>query len=243
MKVYIGWDPRDDLAYTVAERSLRACASGPVDVVKMTDFDIRKQGLFTRTYHTIHDAETNTLQKIDDIDEKPFSTDFSFLRFAVPALENYRDDWVLFTDPDVLWRDDVYKLFDEIDRTKSICVVKHNHVPPETHKMDGVQQTRYFRKNWSSVMAINPDRCRYVNKMALNTSTGLWLHSFGWAADDKIGDLSERWNWLVGHSSTAIDPGLVHFTTGTPDMEGHENEPFANEWRAVLNARPAVRAA
>lgn len=243
MKVYIGYDVRDDLAYRVAEKSLLAHTTIPVEVVKLCDYDVRKTGMYRRTYHTQHDPVTNTLQKIDDIDGKPFSTDFSFLRFAVPALEHYRDDWVLFTDPDILWRADIAELLAEIDRSKAVCCVKHEHAPNETHKMDGVVQTLYHRKNWSSVMAINPSRCRYMNRTALNTSTGAWLHALTWARDEDIGALSERWNWLCGHSHTTIDPALVHFTRGTPDMAGHENEPYADEWRAVLNARQAVRAA
>jgi hypothetical protein len=30
-----------------------------------------------------------------------------------------------------------------------------------------------------------------------------------------------------------VDPSVVHFTEGYPDMPGYENVPFADEWRAT----------
>lgn len=245
MRVYIGWDIRDDLAFKVCERSLLKHATVPVDVVKMVEYDIRKRGIYRRTYHTRHDNASHVLQRIDDIDGKPFSTDFSFLRFAVPTLEDFGREWVLFVDPDVLWRGDIAELIEQIDESKAVCVVKHTHVPNETYKMDGVVQTRYRRKNWSSLMAIRPDRCRAMNKLALNWESGAWLHALGWVTDDMIGEFGEEWNWLEGHSSSMIDPKLVHFTRGTPDMLGQEVVPYDGEWRSYLceHERAALLAA
>jgi hypothetical protein len=245
MRVYIGWDWRDDTAYRVAARSLKRHASVPVEIVPLVESEIRKAGIFRRTYHTRHDPETNTLQKIDDIDGKPFSTEFSFTRFAVPLLEGMGSgsDWVLFTDPDVLWRADIAELIAAIDPDAAVCCVKHRHDPVETHKMDGVLQTRYPRKNWSSVMAIQPDRCPRMTVELLNTAKGSYLHALGWVDDRMIGSLPEEWNWLAGHSSPAIDPKLVHFTEGTPDMEGHGAQPCADEWRSYLEDHRAAHAA
>lgn len=230
--VYIGYDPRDAQAFEVAKKSLLLRSSIPLNIVKLDDFSLRKKGVYVRSYYTKHDYETNTLQKYDDQDHQPFSTDFSFLRFAVPVLESHRDEWVLFTDPDVLWRADIAEMLAEADRSKAVCCVHHVHEPLEKHKMDGVRQTLYHRKNWSSVMLINPARCKMLDRKTLNEATGRWLHAMIWAgSDEQIGSLSEKWNWLCGHSSDSIDAALVHFTRGTPDMEGHENEPYADEWR------------
>lgn len=239
--VYMGWDWRDDLAFRVAERSLRHHASVPVEVIPLIDHELRKLGVYRRTYHTRHDPETNTLQKIDDIDGKPFSTDFSFTRFAVPILEGQctESDWVLYTDPDVLWRTDIAKLMRCIDRDMAVCVVKHRHVPREGHKMDGVAQTNYHRKNWSSVMAIRPDRCPRMTIEMLNTAAGSYLHALNWVDDRKIGSLPESWNWLAGHSDSG-SPDLVHFTNGTPDMDGHEDSPFAEDWWSFARDRRAA---
>jgi len=68
----------------------------------------------------------------------------------------------------------------------------------------------------------------------VNTARGRDLHAFFWLNDDQIGALPEEWNWLVRHSSKEIEPKLVHFTEGCPDMPGYEKDPFADEWREEL---------
>ena len=51
---------------------------------------------------------------------------------------------------------------------------------------------------------------------------------------DEIGELPIEWNFLCGHNdSRVIDPKIVHFTRGTPDM-GWGDEPFALEWKQAL---------
>lgn len=223
LRVYVGWDPRDHEAFTVAVNSLLAHTTIPVRIIPLIDRDLRKAGIYWRSYRV--DAEG---QMWDDRDGKPFSTQFSFTRFAVPILEDYRNDWVVFIDADVMFRRDIAELMGMIDRTKAINVVKHDHRPEERTKMDGVLQTAYDRKNWSSVMAINPSRCRGLTKYVLNNQTGASLHGFCWVDDADIGALDAGWNWLDGYSDPNIDPGLVHFTLGTPDM-GRDSA-FADEW-------------
>jgi hypothetical protein len=39
----------------------------------------------------------------------------------------------------------------------------------------------------------------------------------------------------VGHTHAPVDPKVVHFTDGVPDMEGYDDVPFADEWRAEMN--------
>lgn len=225
MKVFIGWDERDALAYKVCEASLRRQASIPLDIIPIKIWDMRKRGFFHRGYHTDGDG-----QKTDYIDGKPFSTDFSFTRFLVPALCDYADEDVLFCDPDMLWRKDI-ALLPNLRPRHSVACVQHSHNPVEEVKALGVQ-TRYFRKNWSSLMLMNPSRCRRLTRHAVNNMNGGWLHGFGWAADHEIGSIDETWNWLVGHSCEDPDPAVVHFTSGTPDMlpTPAMPTPFEQEW-------------
>jgi hypothetical protein len=65
----------------------------------------------------------------------------------------------------------------------------------------------------------------------VNEWPGRDLHAFRWLSDDLIGALPDRWNHLVGVSQPQSDPGIVHFTLGVPSIKGHENDPFADEWR------------
>jgi hypothetical protein len=82
-------------------------------------------------------------------------------------------------------------------------------------------------------MAFNPWRNRALSKYALNNMSKQWLHRLLWLEDDAIGGLPDTWNWLEGFSDPAIDPKLVHYTRGTPDMPGYEDSAYADEWYAI----------
>jgi hypothetical protein len=228
MKVYIGWDQRDIPAFARCRGSLIRHKSMNVQIEALRDWDLRRQKVYWRPY--IVDGEG---QKHDGRDGKPFSTDFSFTRFCVPFLEDYADEWVLFCDPDMLWRADIAELASLIDPEKAVMCVQHNHRPTEIEKMGGLAQTVYPRKNWSSLMLMNPSKCTNLTKYVVNNQTGSWLHGMLWLEDDEIGALPEEWNWLEGWSSPEIEPKIIHYTRGTPDMEGCEDVAYAAEWWAT----------
>ena len=229
LRVYMGWDPRDTLAFEVAAHSLRKHASIPVEIVPLKDWELRAQGWFYRSAWINEEG-----QRFDGRDGIAFSTEFSYLRFLVPLLEQHRSGWVLFTDPDVLWRADVAELVALAEADKAVMCMKHDHRPRETIKMTGTLQRHYARKNWSSVMLIDPTKNRALTKYRVNMDSKDWLHTLAWLSDEEIGALPEAWNWLAGWSAPEIEPKLVHFTRGTPDMPGHEDEPYADEWRTAL---------
>jgi len=176
------------------------------------------------------------------------STQFSNSRFLVPQMVKYlsapgsRPRWALFMDCDMLVRDDINGLFDACDPSKAVMVVKHNHTPANVIKMDGMAQTRYGRKNWSSVCCFNVDHPanERLTLELINSKPGRDLHGFCWLKDDEIGELDPRWNYLVGHSPYCDNPGIVHFTDGIPPMAGFEHCEFAEEWRVELEAWAAT---
>ncbi len=229
LRAYVGWDGRDALAFEVCRKSLVRHASKPVQVVPLKDWELRRRGLYWRGYRV--DAGG---QKWDDRDGTPFSTDFSFTRFLVPLIEGFGEVWVLFCDADMLWRADVGELMALADPDCAVMCVQHDHRPHEAEKMGGLKQTVYARKNWSSLMLIKPARCRALTKYAVNNQGGQWLHAMCWAAEEEIGALPEEWNWLEGWSRPELEPKLVHFTRGTPDMPGHEDAAYAGEWWAEI---------
>jgi len=235
--VYIGYDRREPEATEVARLSLDATSSIPLRVTELREDELRAQGVYDRPFRI------EGHQRFDVRDGKPFSTDFSFTRFLVPVLQAF-DGWALFCDGDFMFRADLKDLVAQVDDTKAVMVVQHRYEPPETTKMDGQRQERYFRKNWSSLILWN---CGHPANAALtreevNHRPGSFLHGFQWLEDDQIGSVPEQWNWLEGWSSPEITPSAVHMTRGVPTMPGYEDIPYADEWRSYLAAGPKRKA-
>lgn len=239
---FVGWDARDDLSSRVAIRSMGSMVrcdgsmvrtgSTGIKVHFLKDYELRRAGLFWRSYEVKPNG-----QMIDNGDGKPFSTAFSFTRFCVPELARMMGihEPVLFTDPDVMLRANINELFDLWRDEYSVMCVQHDHTPKEATKFDGIEQTKYFRKNWSSLMLIHPDRTTALTPHQVNNRNGSWLHAMLWAgADTDIGAIGNEWNHLVGYNEPRPDAKLVHFTLGTPDVPGRENDAYADEWRSYL---------
>ena len=213
--IYIGWDSREDIAYTVAKHSMEMM-SRDVWVRPLVQHELRDEGIYTRTV------------------DKLGSTEFTFTRFLVPYLNDYKG-WALFTDCDVLALDDMNKLFELADDKYALMCVKHDYTPSETMKMDGQQQTIYPRKNWSSVVLWN---CSHpsnsvVTPELVNTESGMYMHRFMWLKDEEIGEIPYQWNYLVGWYQSK-DPKLVHYTEGGPWFEEYKNCEYSKEWKDIL---------
>jgi len=212
--VYIGYDPREDTAYEVLKFSLERTTSKPLLVRALRKDLLEKMGMYRRESSMIDG------QPYDEIDGRPFSTEFSFSRFLVPALNMYQGK-ALYMDCDMYVRADISELFElcEMDYYPLWCV-HHKYEPEKGMKMDGKAQEPYRRKNWSSLMMFNcgHELNKRLTPEVVNTQTGRWLHGFGWLPDKEadIGKIPEEWNWLDGHSDPELPAKIVHFTTGGP---------------------------
>ena len=171
------------------------------------------------------------------------ATEFAISRFLVPHMAKNEPQQkagprlAIFMDCDMLIRGPLYPLFAAFDPYKAVMVVQHEHNPTETTKMDGQIQTRYSRKNWSSVCVWNIDHPANdaLTVEMVNTLPGRDLHAFCWLKDDEIGTLDPGWNYLIGNSPPHPDPAIVHFTDGIPLMAGYENCEYAQEWLDELD--------
>ena len=222
IRVFIGYDQREAAAFGVLEHSIHRRASQPVAIAPVMLEQLK--GVYKR--------ERNALQ----------STDFSFSRFLVPWMCDY-EGWAIFMDCDQLVLDDIAKLWALRDERYAVQVVKHHHVPKEEVKFLGAKQSKYEKKNWSSVMLINCARCRALTPDYVNSASGLELHQFKWLGnDDLIGALPAGWNHLVGYDAPRPDAALVHFTIGGPYFEEYRDCEYAEEWHEARRQMLAVSA-
>jgi lipopolysaccharide biosynthesis glycosyltransferase len=130
-------------------------------------------------------------------------------------------------DSDMLCLADVTELFALDLEPYALRVVKHAHEPAESVKMGGKPQTRYPRKNWSSLMLLNCPRLTAWTKENVETRAARWLHRFEPIPDESIGDLPAEWNAL-----DRCDPGtkVIHYTGGGPWLSAYANHPCAAAW-------------
>ncbi len=216
IRVFIGYDPREAVAYNVLAHSIQARASEPVAIAPLMLSQLK--AVLTRERHPLQ------------------STDFSFSRFLTPYLSKFTG-WSVFMDCDMLVLRDIAELWRLRDERYSVMVVKHDHVPRESVKFLGEPQSKYGKKNWSSVMLFNNARCRALTPDYVNRASGLELHQFKWLeSDDLIGALPDAWNHLVGYNAPRRDAALVHFTLGGPYFAGYADCEYAEAWRAERDA-------
>ena len=213
LQVYIGFDPREAVAYDTLAHSIRRRASMPVEIKPLVQKELRAAGLYRR--------ERGPTE----------STEFSLTRFLVPALAGYKG-WSVFMDCDMLCRADIAALYALKQADKAAMVVQHDYVPKTQRKFLDQVQTKYERKNWSSLMLFNNERCRALTAAYVNSASGLELHRFKWLDDGEIGALPKEWNWLVTEYPYNPAAKLVHYTVGGPWFEPYRSCDYADEWFA-----------
>ena len=131
----------------------------------------------------------------------------------------------------MILRDDIANLWELRDDRYAVMCVHHVHIPKETEKFLGEKQTRYGKKNWSSVMLFNNAKCTALTPEYVNTASGLELHQFKWLdGDHLIGEIPARWNHLVGVNTPDPDAALVHYTIGGPYFDEYLGCEFSDEW-------------
>src|SRR5262245_54390633 len=113
IRVFIGFDPKFEIAYHVLCASILRLASEPVQICPIALHSLKE----------VFDRPRETKQ----------STDFSFSRFLTPYLAGY-EGWALFMDCDMLALDDFAKLWRLRDERYALMCVQHDHVPKEETK-------------------------------------------------------------------------------------------------------------
>jgi lipopolysaccharide biosynthesis glycosyltransferase len=213
IRIFIGYDPREAVAFNVLSHSIQVRSSQPVAITPINLSQLKAQMWRGRA----------GLQ----------STEFSFSRFLTPYLCNY-DGWAIFMDCDMLVLDDIAKLWDFRDDKFTVQCVKHNHVPKEKTKFLNQPQTVYEKKNWSSVMLLNCNKCAILTPEYVNTASGLELHCFRWLSDEnQIGAIPHSWNHLVDYdpAKPIKEISNLHYTSGGPYYKEYSNCGYADVWK------------
>lgn len=207
--IFIGYDPREAIAFHVCANSIIRQASQPVAIMPLA------LNLF-KDYNETHNDGSNQ---------------FIYSRFLVPHLMDYRG-WAIFIDGDMIVRDDITKLWDLRDHAKDVMVVKHDYKTRMKEKYLGAKNEDYPRKNWSSVILWNCNNQpnQRLTPEFVESSTGAYLHRFSWLDDSRIGELPREWNWLPDEYGPNPDAKLLHYTLGAPCFQDFAQTPQADEW-------------
>jgi hypothetical protein len=182
VKVFIGVDKRQPLAYTVCRSSIERRASKRVSIepIRIDWTPITRRGL----------------------------TDFTFARYAVPWLCDYKGQAV-FMDADVLVLGDICELAER----HPVSVVKGK-----------------IRFEWPSVMVFNNALCTGLTPDYINNPNSE-PQSLAWASS--IGELPPEWNHCVGYDQPK-KAKLVHYTAGIPCWPETDGCEYAREWHDEL---------
>ncbi|MFM2066584.1 MAG: hypothetical protein RLZZ584_1493 [Pseudomonadota bacterium] len=211
IRVFVGFDPREAIAYHVFSQSILEKATQPVSITPLV-----LQSL--PGYKETHTDGSNT---------------FIYSRFLTPFLCDF-DGWAIFADGDMVCRADIAELWALRDPSKAVQVVQHEYATKAHVKYLGNMNQDYPRKNWSSVILWNCGHAKHrvLTPEFLMGQTGAYLHRFSWLADEDIGAIDKAWNWLTTEYPDNYDAKLLHYTLGTPCFKDYQACEMADEWHA-----------
>ena len=209
INLFVGFDPREAVAYHVFCSSIIQNTSVPVQITPLVLSQLQE-------FNETHDDRSN---------------DFVYSRFLTPYLTDYKG-WAIFADGDMVCQGDLKELIDMADPSKAVMVVKHDYQTKATQKYLGNINEDYPRKNWSSVILWNCEHPKHkiLTPDFVSKQTGKFLHRFSWLDDDEIGELPLEWNWLASEYKVNCEAKLIHFTLGTPCFKDYKNSDMADIW-------------
>ena len=208
--LFLGYDKREAIGFHVCVSSVLRHASSPVAVTPV--FGKRRDG----------------------------TNDFIYARFLIPHLMGYQG-WAIFADgSDMLFRDDIAKLWAlRSARNKAAVLAVQRQYKTRNHRkyigtaMESANRD-YRCKNWSSLILFN---CAHpLNRVLtpdyVEAHDGQHLHTFGWLPSGAVGALPSRWNVLIGEDGETEECAVAHFTLGVPLIEHYRDSLYADEWLA-----------
>jgi lipopolysaccharide biosynthesis glycosyltransferase len=211
VRVVVGFDQKEAVAYHVFCQSILHRASRPIQITPLV-------------------AKSLVAYQETHLDA---SNQFIYTRFLTPYLMNY-NGWAIFVDGDMICLDDIVKLWELRDDSKAVLVVKHDYKTKAKEKYLGNKNEDYPRKNWSSVILWNCShpKNKILTPERVSNETGAFLHRFTWLEDEEIGEIPKEWNWLASEYEDNYQAKLVHYTLGTPCFLDYQHCEMADLWHA-----------
>ena len=209
VKIYIGFDQREAIAYHTFVQSLIDHASIPLDITPLAVKTLKG-------YEEKHEDKSN---------------DFVYSRFLTPFLNDFKG-WAIFVDGDMICQEDIKELLDLRDASKALQVVKHDYKTKSNQKYLGNINQDYPRKNWSSVILWNcaQPKHKLLTPDFIANESGKYLHRFSWLEDNEIGELPKEWNWLATEYPNNEQANIIHYTLGTPCFKDYRDTAMSDIW-------------
>jgi hypothetical protein len=219
IRVFVGYDPREAVAFHVCVNSIIRHASEPVQIVPLA---------------------SNLLGGFDG--QRDGSNAFIYSRFLVPSLCDFSGH-AIFIDGDMVVTTDIAELWALRDLYKDLQVVQQpEYVTKKPVKYLGSKNENYPRKNWSSVILWNCSSYpnRILSPEFVGSAKGSYLHRFEWVKPERMGELPREWNWLPDEFGPNGQAKLLHWTLGTPCFPEFLNTEMANVWHKeyAITVRP-----
>ena len=206
MRIFIGNDSRHPEATKVCRKSILDNSS--IKIASLVKKMLIDQGIYKRK----------------DVPNE--STEFSFTRFYVPLVNNWKGV-AIFCDNDFVWK----------SNPKPLAVVKHDLKEVIDSKMDGIKNKWYPKKCWSSLMVFNCAKLRNVlTQKYLNNATPQELHQFEWLDEDQIAEIPVEYNHLVGYYKPHDNIKAIHYTNGGPWFDEYKDGELSEEWWKVYKS-------
>ncbi len=226
INIYCGFDPREEVGSHVFTSSVLHRTSEPVSFCHL---------------------HSPTLKKLYDCGQRDGTNAFSFSRFLIPFLQQFRGTAIFMDGADMILKADIAELWELRNPFLAVQCVQHEYKTKHPRKYVGTgmeaDNKDTYRKNWSSVMIINCAHYswRDMTPERIEAMSGADLHSFSFIPERYIGELPKEWNWLADEYGVNNEAKLLHWTAGIPAWPAYSGASHADDWaNAALKITHAI---
>jgi hypothetical protein len=207
--VFLGYDPREAIAFHVCANSIIRHASEPVQIIPLAQ---------------------NMLSGFDG--QRDGSNAFIYSRFLVPSLCDFGGH-AIFMDGDMVVTTDIAELWNLRSHYYDVQVVHQpEYQTKQPVKYLGAPNANYPKKNWSSVILWNcgsfPNRI--LSPDFVSKAKGSYLHRFEWVQSKRLGELPREWNWIPQEFGPNDQAKIIHYSLGTPCFDEYKTTEMADAW-------------